>query len=133
MLHIVASLLRDTGFQWGITLCFIGLDVALGTVKAFLTGTVSSQKARQGVMHKLGFVGAMTLCALIDVAQTQLDLGFRAPVFLTCCVMICLCEIFSICEHLNDMNPQINLNFLQDAKSEVVKQGKHSSDGSKDA
>lgn len=101
------------GTEWIITTCFIVLDVLVGTCHAWATKTISSVKARQGVMHKMGFLGAMLLCTLIDVAQAFLDLGFVAPTLTLCCIMICLTEVFSICEHIQEMNPEINLHFLE--------------------
>lgn len=102
--------------EWIITICFICLDVLLGTVHAWLTNSISSSKARNGVMHKMGYLGAMLLCSLIDAAQSYLDLGFAAPTLAICTVMICLTEIFSICEHITEMNPDINLGFLEKSK-----------------
>lgn len=101
------------GAEWIITLCFIALDVLVGTCRAWANKTISSTKARQGVMHKMGFLGALLLCTLIDTAQGFLDLGFVAPTLTICCIMICLTEIFSICEHIQKMNPEIDLHFLE--------------------
>lgn len=101
---------------WIVVLVFIGLDVLMGTVKAALNHEISSTKARQGVMHKIGFIGAMLLCNLIDIAQSVADFGYSVPVTAMCAVMIVLCEIMSICEHIQDMNPDINLSFLKDAQ-----------------
>lgn len=98
---------------WVITLAFIGLDVIAGTVKAIVLKKVSSEKARKGVLHKSGFILAMLLTTCIDVAQHVIDLGFSVPVFAVCAGMIILCEVYSISEHIQECNPEINLSWLK--------------------
>lgn len=98
---------------WAAIAVFIALDVILGTVKAAIRKELSSAKARQGLMHKAGFVGAMLLCNLIDIVQRSFDLGYSVPLTTGCAVMICACEIMSICEHIQELNPEINLSFLK--------------------
>lgn len=100
---------------WAVVMVFVALDVILGTVKAWITRTLSSSKAREGILHKMGFLGAMLLCTLIDVVQGLSigpELGFTVPVSLLCTTMIVMCEVMSICEHIKDMNPEIDLKFL---------------------
>lgn len=98
---------------WTITLLFIIADVLFGTIKAALRKCLSSEKARLGILHKMGFICAMTLCTFIDAAQHVADLGFTIPVLPMCCVMIMIAEIMSLCEHVKDMNPCANLDFLE--------------------
>lgn len=103
---------------WAAIAVFIALDVILGTVKAAIRKELSSTKARLGLMHKAGFVGAMLLCNLIDIVQRSFDLGYSVPLTAGCAVMICVCEIMSICEHIQELNPEINLSFLKGKDSE---------------
>lgn len=119
-----------TGMQtdtalWVLVLAFIALDVVLGTCTAWSKGEISSKKARQGVMHKTGFIGAMLLCNLIDVAQGIADFGYHVPVTVLCAMMIVTCEVMSICEHIQEINPDINLKFLESAKKD---RGEHDKD-----
>lgn len=102
-----------SGTEWIFVILFVVLDVGLGTFKAWSTGTISSSIARQGVMHKMGYFGAMALCTLIDFAQEFLNLGFQTPTLTICAVMICLTEAFSVCEHIQEMNPDIDFSFLK--------------------
>lgn len=111
-----------SGVEWLLALAFIVLDVIIGTCHAWATNTISSTKARQGIMHKMGYLGAMLLCTLIDIAQGYLNLGFSAPTLAVCSIMICLTEIFSICEHIEAMNPDINLRFLEQNKDKEEKE-----------
>lgn len=98
---------------WIITLAAICLDVIAGTTKAIITKTVSSEKARAGVLHKSGFILAMLLCTYIDITQHIIDIGFSVPVLAGCTVMIVTCEIFSVCEHVKECVPEIKLSFLE--------------------
>lgn len=103
---------------WLVVIVFIAFDVILGTVKAWSKKELSSSIARQGVMHKMGFLAAMLLCSIIDIAQNVADFGYSVPTTLLCAVMIVACEIMSICEHIAEMNPDINLEFLKKHESE---------------
>lgn len=114
--HILTSLPIDSAL-WIIVVAFITLDVIFGFVNAWLTGTVSSSVMREGIMHKIGLVGAMLLCNVIDISQNVADFGFTIPVTMLCTTMIVLCEITSICEHIQRLNPDINLHFLDSAKN----------------
>ena len=102
---------------WILVITFIGLDVVIGTFKAYITKTISSAKARQGLMHKTSFIGALLLCNLIDIAQSitviKDALGFTIPISTLCSIMIISCEIMSICEHIKELNPDIKLDFLK--------------------
>ena len=119
MIDIIAQWLEtiptDTAL-WVVVTVFITLDVVLGTVKAALNKTLSSTKARQGVLHKSAFFATMLLCNFVDIAQTVGDFGFHVPVSALCAIMIVGCEVLSICEHIKDMNPDINLSFLESSK-----------------
>lgn len=101
---------------WLLIVLFILLDVILGTSKAYIQGTLSSTIAREGLMHKMGFVGSLLLCNLIDIAQSitilKDALGFTVPVSILCSIMIISCEIMSIYENVKTMNEKIDLNFL---------------------
>ena len=115
MIDLVAHWLQTIPHDmalWFVVLVFIALDVIVGTIKAWLSGTISSEKARKGVMHKTGFIVVMTLCTLIDIAQHVADIGFTVPVLGVCSIMIIGCEVFSLCEHVQELNPDIDLKFL---------------------
>lgn len=121
MIEIVSGWLENLPIDsalWVVVLVFIVLDVCAGTIKAFLTKSVSSEKARQGIMHKMGYILAMLMCSFIDIAQHIADFGFKLPVLEICAVMIVAAEIFSLCEHIKDLNPDISLDFLHSEKSE---------------
>lgn len=115
MIETISSWLQSVPVDsalWILVLVFIVLDVVAGTVKAIITKTVSSEKARKGVMHKMGYIFAMLMCTFIDIAQSIADLGYTVPLLEVCAVMICITEIFSLCEHIKELNPDIKLDFL---------------------
>ena len=101
---------------WVLVLMFITLDVMLGTTRAVINHELSSAIARQGIMHKMGFIGAMLLCNIIDIAQgighVNEMLGYAVPVTALCTTMIISCESISIAESIQAMNPNIDLKFL---------------------
>lgn len=107
----VSALPLDTAL-WIVVLIFIAFDVILGTANAWSKKELSSSVARKGVMHKMGFIAAMLLCNIIDIAQSVADFGYSVPTTILCAVMIVACEVMSICEHIRDMNPDIKLDFL---------------------
>lgn len=115
MIELVAEWLKSIPWDlalWIVVMIFITLDVVVGTVQAILTKTVSSEKARKGVLHKMGFITAMLVCSFIDIAQQIVDIGYSLPVLGFCSLSIITCEIFSLCEHARRMNPDIKLDFL---------------------
>lgn len=110
---------------WIAVLVFIALDVIVGTVKAVVFNEVSSSKARQGVMHKAGFIGAMVLCEFVDgfqgILSSGLGITFSVPTTTLCAAMIVACEIMSLLEHIRDFNPDLNLWFLEDITKKTKK------------
>lgn len=96
-----------------ITGAFILLDFITGLVKAFKTKQFTSSVMRQGLFHKAGSVLVLMFGALVDYAQTYIDLGISLPVATTICIYICLMEIGSIIENVCEINPRIMPNKLQ--------------------
>lgn len=121
MVQIISDFLLSIPFDsalWLVVTAFIILDVICGTLKAIMMHNLSSKKARKGVLHKAGFFAVMLLCTIIDVAQNIADFGFSLPLLPICSVMIVLCETYSIAEHIEAMNPDIDLKFLKKGKDE---------------
>ena len=121
MVQMISDFLLSIPFDsalWLIVTTFIILDVFCGTLKAFIMHNLSSEKARKGVLHKAGFFTVMLLSTIIDAAQTIADFGFSVPLLPICSVMIVLCEIYSIAEHIEAMNPDIDLKFLRKGKDD---------------
>lgn len=97
-------------FNWIIPVLvfsFIVLDVATGFAQAIKNKDVQSQKMRDGLFHKLGFVFALLLAYMIEFSMLYLDLGFTVPVAASVCVYIVVTEIISILENIVSLNPDI--------------------------
>lgn len=87
--------------------CFILLDFGTGIVKALKQKKFNSSGMREGLFHKAGSVICLVLGALIDYAQTLIDLGVNVPVSIAFCVYIILMECSSIIENIGQINPNI--------------------------
>ena len=69
---------------WIVVIIFIALDVIAGTTKAFLTKTVSSEKARKGIMHKMGYVLAMLMCT--NLFPWKIFIQFLSKMLFAVCI-----------------------------------------------
>lgn len=90
---------------------FVGFDILTGLIKAVATKTLSSQKMREGLFHKLSFYIAYALAIAIEFASGTLDLGYSIPLAPIVTGYIALTEIVSIVENMCEINPE-----LQDSK-----------------
>lgn len=87
------------------------LDIATGYAGAIVSGNVSSTKMRNGLFHKLGFICAIVLAALIENMCTYLDLGFQLTVLQPAvAAYIVLTEVSSILENIVILNPSLGEN-----------------------
>ena len=97
-----------------ITCAFIALDVITGLVKAIKAHEVSSSKMKDGLFHKCGFLLAMVLGALCEVAMLEIDLGFSLPIMPAICGFIILTELASVLENICKIAPELSENrFMQ--------------------
>lgn len=96
-----------------ITGAFIVLDFITGLIKAFTTKQFTSSVMRQGLFHKAGSILVVVFGALVDYAQSYIDLGVSIPVASTICLYIILMEIGSIIENVCVINPRVIPNKLQ--------------------
>lgn len=90
-----------------ITGGFILLDFVTGIIKAFVSKQFTSSIMRQGLFHKAGSLLVILFGALVDYAQTYIDIGVSIPVASTICLYIILMEIGSIIENVCVINPRI--------------------------
>ena len=95
-----------------IAIIFMGLDILTGLVKAAKEHDIRSEKLREGLWHKLGFILAIIagylveyLTAIIDTAQ----LGFtvNVPIMLTICGYVILTELVSVFENISKISPEL--------------------------
>lgn len=86
----------------------MALDIGTGYAGAVVSGSVSSTKMRNGLFHKLGFICAIVLAAILENMCGYLDLGFELT-FLQPAVAayIVLTEVSSILENIVILNPSL--------------------------
>ena len=86
--------------------CMI-LDIITGLIKGAATNSLDSQKMREGLWHKAGFVGLIALSYVLQIAQGFADLGIDIPAITAVCIFVVLTEAVSIIENLCEINPDI--------------------------
>ena len=83
------------------------LDITSGLVQACYNKTVSSEKLRNGIYHKLGYLFAIVLTLSLEYGIDYLDLGFEAPIFPLLAAYIVITEAFSVIENILKLNPEL--------------------------
>lgn len=100
----------DCWYLFVIPLVFNILDIITGFTAAVANQNVSSSAMREGLFHKLGFIFALILAALLQYASGLLDLGVEIPTLGAVAVFVVLTETVSILENVADMNPALANN-----------------------
>lgn len=90
-----------------LVLGFILFDIVSGLISALKNGNYKSKMMREGLYHKLGYVMAIMLCALIEYSCKYIDLGFSLPILKPVMVYIIFNEIGSIMENLEKISPGV--------------------------
>lgn len=95
---------------WAAVFClaFILADYVTGVIKAVKQKALDSSKMREGLWHKLGFIGAMALgygCQLACNFSILPD-SFGA-IFGAVCVYVYITEAISIFENLCELSPEL--------------------------
>lgn len=90
-----------------ITLIMIVLDLITGFIGALKEKNVQSEKLRQGLWHKSGFIGLIVLAYIVEYASMRFDLGFQVPTVLAVLIYIIVTEAISIFENLCVLNPDL--------------------------
>ncbi len=105
-----------------LVLIFMVLDIVSGLIGAIKNGNYKSQKMREGLYHKIGYILAIMLSALIEYSCKYIDLGFTMPILKPVMCYIILNEIGSIIENLEVIHPGLLpkkiINVLQSEKKE---------------
>lgn len=96
------------------------LDFLTGFIAAAENKEISSSKMREGLFHKLSFLFALVLAALLQYSSSFLDLGFDIPTLGTVSAFIILTECVSIVENLIKLNPELSSNKLFGSISSLI-------------
>lgn len=99
--------MSECWYLFVIPLVFNILDIITGFTAAVANKNVSSSAMREGLFHKLGFIFALILAALLQYASGLLDLGVEIPTLGAVAVFVVLTEAVSILENIADMNPAL--------------------------
>lgn len=105
-----AADMGDCWYLFVIPLMLNILDIITGFIAAVANQNVSSSAMREGLFHKLGFIFALILAALLQYASGLLDLGVEIPTLGAVAVFIVLTETVSILENIAEMNPALANN-----------------------
>ena len=96
----------------GLTLAFMVADVLTGLVKAWRAHDVKSSAMREGLYHKIGYIGVIFLAQGIEVAADKVPgITIAVPITAGICAFIILSETVSIMENLSAINPAIRAVF----------------------
>lgn len=96
----------------GLTLAFMVADVLTGLVKAWRAHDVKSSAMREGLYHKIGYIGVIFLAQGIEVAADKVPgITINMPITAGICAFIILSETVSIMENLAAINPAIRAVF----------------------
>lgn len=105
-----AADMGDCWYLFVIPLVFNILDIISGFTAAVANQNVSSSAMREGLFHKLAFIFALILAALLQYASGLLDLGVEIPTLGAVAVFVVLTEAVSILENIAEMNPALANN-----------------------
>ena len=90
-----------------ITCVMIVLDVVFGFAGAIKQKDVQSSKLRDGLWHKAGFMGLITLTYVIQYTAQHAELGFDVPSVMAVCVYVIVTEVVSVFENLWVLKPRL--------------------------
>lgn len=91
-----------------VALVFNGLDLITGIVGALRNRErIKSNKLRDGLFKKVGFIFCYTLGIAINYAETFLTLPFGVDLVPVICTYAIITEVVSIIENISKINPDI--------------------------
>lgn len=114
-----------------ITCVFMVFDIITGFTAAAKNGELDSKIMKNGLFHKIGFVGVIALAVLIEFAAAYgameyADVNISVPLLPFVCGYIIVTEIVSVLENLIKLNPEIANEKLLKLFGKEVKQNGHS-------
>lgn len=91
-----------------VTVAFMVADIATGLVKAWHAHDVKSSAMREGLYHKIGYIGVIFLAQGVEYAAGMVpQISIDVPITEGVCAFIILSEIVSILENLAAINPAV--------------------------
>lgn len=91
-----------------VALVFNGLDLVTGIIGALKEGDqIKSNKLRDGLFKKIGFIFSYTLGVAINYAERYLSLPFGIDLVPVICSYTIITEVISIIENISKINSDI--------------------------
>lgn len=91
-----------------VSLVFNGLDLLTGIVGALREGEqIKSNKLRDGLFKKMGFIFCYTLGVAINYAESYLTLPFGVDLVPVICSYAIITEVVTIIENISKINSDI--------------------------
>lgn len=90
-----------------ITIGLIIFDILSGLLSAMIKGTFESHIMREGGLHKLMLLLAISFGIFLDYSLKVVDIGVNVPVGRFICIYIIIMEICSIIENINKGFPNL--------------------------
>lgn len=91
-----------------VALVFNGLDLVTGVVGALREGEqIKSNKLRDGLFKKMGFIFCYTLGVAINYTESYLTLPFGVDLVPVICTYAIITEVVSIIENISKINSDI--------------------------
>lgn len=83
-------------------------DIISGVLKAWHAHDMQSKALRNGLYHKVAFLGVIGLAQLTELAADKMpEIELNVPIVGAICAYIVLTELVSVLENLRDINPDI--------------------------
>lgn len=83
-------------------------DIISGVLKAWHAHDMQSKALRNGLYHKVAFLGVIGLAQLTELAADKMpEIELNEPIVGAICAYIVLTELVSVLENLRDINPDI--------------------------
>lgn len=97
-----------------VALVMMVFDIVTGFAQAVFNRDVQSSKMREGLWHKISYVGAIAVGIVMEEAMANFTadvLDFEIPTTFAICAVIVAGEVVSVVENLCRMNPDIDKVF----------------------
>lgn len=111
----------------GVAIMII-LDIVAGFSAAVSRGEVDSKKLREGLMHKVALMLAVTLAIALEYENKMLELGISIPIVTAMSTYIIIMEACSVYENIRRINPEFRFTALEDIFKEFDKKDKEKDD-----
>lgn len=90
-----------------IALVFNAVDLFTGLLSALKNKDVQSNKLRDGLFKKMGFIICYFMAWLVDTQGANIGLQIGVAILPIIIVYVCLTELVSVLENVSKLNPDL--------------------------